>query len=247
MSLINDALKRAESEKLVTITEDECVPELECVPDGPRPGKRLFGPMTLIALLAIGAGWAIYRYWGPGDGPAPQQAAAGPKLPTIPDIAKLPFPPKANPPVNPMFKNLSPAAARRVRTQVAASVVDGLFSSGRALNDYTASLGKPKPGRVRRKPAVATKPAAVPKPSDPPKTDDPPKPKPKPILSAAAAGVKPSTFRINGIMFNGPDSMAIINDSVYRIGQKVSGAVIINITPSSVILEMDGKRFSVGM
>ena len=67
------------------------------------------------------------------------------------------------------------------------------------------------------------------------------------ISIGAAAGVKPSTFRINGIMFNGPDSMAIINDGVYRIGQKVSGAVIVNITPSSVVLEMYGKRFSVGM
>jgi len=243
MSLINDALKRAESEKMVTITEEECVPEMSSVPGGPPRRKRLLGPMTLIVLVSIGAGLVVYRFWGPGDGPVPQQVTAGPKLPEpTPNITK-PLPPKADTPVNPAFKNLTPAAARRVRTQVMASMVDGLFSGGRALNDYAASLGKTPPGRAPRKGAVKI--------SDPPKTVDSPKaddpPKPKPVLSAAAAGVKPTTFRVNGIMYNGASSMAIINDSVYQIGQKVSGAVIVKITPNTVILEINGKQFSVGM
>jgi len=247
MSLINDALKRAESEKLVTISEDECVPEMSSAPDGPRARKRLLGPMTVIVLLLVGAGLVVYRFWGPSDGPVPQQATAGPKAPALkasPNVVKPAPRPKAEAPANPAFKNLTPESARRIRTQVLASLVDGLFSSGRAMNDYAASLGTRRRGRRDVKPVTA-------KTNDPPKTTDKSKavdpPKPKPVLSAAAAGVKATSFRVSGIMFNGADSMAIINDGVYRIGQKVSGAVVVKITPATVILKIGDKQFSVGM
>jgi len=254
MSLINDALKRAENAKLDKLSETESPPEMPSATYGQSTGKRLLGPITVVCLLAIGGGLVAYRYLGPGDGPGPRAATADSNTPPPTVAEDTPAEPEIAEWVNPAFKDLTPQAANAMRAEIAKSVVQQFFDAGSSLNAYATSLSSPRPARVkppvkvakstkpdiakgqRPNPAVASKskPAAAP-------------PKPKPVLSAAAAGVDPTTFRVNGIMFNGPNSMAIINQGVYRVGQKVSGAVVESITPSAVILRVGDKKIRVGM
>ena len=253
MSLINDALKRAENAKLDKLSQAESPPEMPIATHGRSTRKRLFGPITVVCLLLIGAALVAYRYWGPGDGPGPQAATADLKAPAPPATVAAP---KVDEWVNPAFKDLTPQAANAIRAEVAESLVTQFFNAGSAMNDYATSLASPRPARAEPpvKTAKATKlDIAKAKPPKPPVT--PPKPpaappadpKPKAIPSAIAAGVDPTTFRVSGIMFNGANSKAIINEGVYRVGQKVSGAVVESITPSAVVLRVGDKKFKVGM
>ena len=255
MSLINDALKQAENAKLDKLSEPQSPPEMPSATYGQSTRRRLLGPITVVCLLVIGGGLVAYRYWGPGDGPGPQAATADSNTPPPPTVTPAPTEPKTTEWINPAFKDLTPQAANAIRAEVAESVVKQFFNAGSALNDYAASLGSARPARV--KPPVKTVGPTVPDigQSDPPKPpvappakpEPKPEPKPKVILSAAAAGVDPTAFHVNGIMFNGANSMAVINEGVYRVGQKVSGAVVENITPTAVILRIGDKTFRVGM
>ena len=236
MSLINDALKQAENAKLDKLSEAESPPEMPSATYGQSTRKRLFGPITVVCLLVIGGGLVAYRYWGPDDGPGPKAATADSNTPAPP---VTPNEPKVAEWVNPAFKDLTPQAANAIMAKIAGAVVKQFFDAGSSLNEYATSLSSPRPPRTKPPVKPKAKPKAKPKPEA--------KPKPKPILSAVAAGVDPTTFHVNGIMFNGANSMAIINEGVYRVGQKVSGAVVESITPSAVILRVGDKKFKVGM
>jgi hypothetical protein len=259
MSLINDALQQAENAKLDKLSESETTVEIPVATYGQPKGRKLLGPITVVCLLLIGGGLVAYRYLGPGDA-GPQAATADSKAPA-PSVAPVapakpatPTEPEVAEWINPAFKDLTPEAANAMRARIADSIVKQFFDTGNSLNAYAISLSSPRP--VRAKPPVKI---AKGQPSKPPvvskakPTAAPPKPvaappdKPKTVLSAAAAGVDPTKFHVNGIMFNGPNSMAIINEGVYRIGQKVSGAVVENITPSVVVLRVGDKTFKVGM
>ena len=248
MSLINDALKRTENAKLDKLSESESSPEMPTAAYGQSTRRRLLGSITVVCLLVIGGGLVAYRYWGPGDGPGPQAATADSNTSPPPAVTPAPAEPKVAEWVNPAFKDLTPQAANAIRAQVAESVVKQFFNAGSALNDYAVSLSSPRPARAKPPVKIARAPKPDPAKSKPPKPPaDAPPAKPKPILSAVAAGVDPTTFRVNGIMFNGANSMAVINEGVYRVGQKVSGAVVESITPTAVILRIGDKMFRVGM
>jgi len=250
MSLINDALKRAENAKLDKLSESESPPEMPVATYGQSTGRKLFGPITVVCLLLLGGGLVAYRYLGPGDGPGPQAATADSNTPPPSAAAAASAEPKIAEWVNPAFRNLTPEATNAIRAEIANSIVQQFFDTGSSLNAYATSLSSPRPPRAKPsvKTAGATKPViAKGQPAKPPVAAPPAKPKPKVIPSAIAAGIDPTTFRVNGIMFNGPNSMAIINQGVYRVGQKVSGAVVESITPTVVILKVGDKKFKVGM
>jgi len=240
MSLINDALKRAENAKLDKLSDAESQTEMPSATYGQPTRKRLFGSITLVCLLVIGGGFAGYRYWGPGDGPGPQAATAEIK----------PVEPKEW--VNPAFKALTPEAANDKRAEIAGSVVKQFFDSGTSLHGYTTSLSTAGAEIVAKAEVKAKRDAEYKAKRDAKlkaklEAEAKARAKARPIPSAMAAGMDPTKFHVNGIMFNGPNSMVIINEGVYRIGQKVSGAVVENITPSAVILRVGDKRFKVGM
>jgi len=264
MSLINDALKRAENAKLDKLAESESPPEIPSATYGRPTGRKLLGPLTVVCLLAIGGGLVAYRYLGPDDGPGPQAATANSNTSPPPAAQAAEAEPEVDQWVNPAFKDLSPQAANAIRAEIAKSLVQTFFDTGSSLNAYAVSLSSPRPTRAKPtvettgptggdvarnkhpKSPIASKTnptASTPKPAGAGSV----KPKPKAILSAVAAGVDPTTFRVNGIMFNGANSMAIINEGVYSVGQKVSGAVVDSITPSTVILRVGDKKFKVGM
>jgi len=239
MSLINDALKRAENAKLDKLSESESPPEMPVATYGQSTGRKLFGPITVVCLLLLGGGLVAYRYLGPGDGPGPQAATADSNTPPPSAAAAAPAEPKVVEWVNPAFKNLTPEATNAMRAEIANSLVQQFFDTGSSLNAYATSLGSPRPPRAKLSVKTKPKPKAKSKPEA--------KSKPKAVPSAIAAGIDPATFHVNGIMFNGPNSMAIINGGVYRVGQKISGAVVESITPTAVILRVGDKKFNVGM
>ncbi|MDP6546505.1 MAG: hypothetical protein QGH60_21210 [Phycisphaerae bacterium] len=236
MSLINDALKRADNAKLDKLSETESTPEMPSANYSQSRGRKMLGPITVVCLLLVGGGLVAYRYLGPGDGPGPQAATAETNKQTPPVAAVTPTKPEAAEWVNPAFKDLTPQAANAMRTEVSGAVVKQFFDTGSSLNAYAASLSTAGAETLARAEAKAKA-----------KLKAEAEAKSKQILSAIAAGVDPTKFRVNGIMFNGPDSMAIINQGVYRVGQKVSGAVVESITPSAVVLRVGDKKFRVGM
>jgi len=209
----------------------------------PRSGGRKLAPLVLLCALVVGGGIIAYRYMGSGDGPGPQAASAGPAKP---NSVPAPAQPKARPKPaewgNPAFKNLTPQAANAMRAKIAAAAVSSFLSAGDEIGEFTAWLD--------------SLPAASAKPEDPPeadtKTPEPQEPKapappapPRPI--ALAPGVAPGAFKLSGVMSNGSNSMAVINGGVYRVGQKVSGAVVESISPKQVVLKIGDDKFWVGM
>lgn len=225
MGLTDDAIRKTENTIADNLSQDAASP-------ASPGGKGLRTRLTVVCLLVMGGGFAAYRYWSPGDGPAPQAATAGPNIPAPPVAAPAPPKPEVEW-VNPAFKDLTPKASNAMRAQVAHSAVKQFFNAGSSLNEY-ATWVQTIPQRA--------KPQA---PIEPPKPKV--KPKPRVFPSPAAAGIDPGSFRISGIMSNGANSMAVINGGVYRVGQKVSGAVVIGIGAKSVILKVDAKMFVVGM
>lgn len=281
MSLINDALKRAESAKLDKLAEADAAPEMPAAAHKRPKRGRLIGPIVIVCLLLITGGVAAHRYLdidlGFGDGPqiaaadpntpAPTVVTAAPVVEPAPPItpaaptepvvvAKAPAPkvepkiePKVEEPVNPAFKDLTAEDTLAMRAEIAKAAVQNFLDAGAAMNKYAVKLATVKPVRVKPKTkpvkpikVAQAKPVAKPKPVVA---------KPKPVAVAPVAAPKrtvdPSQYQLNGIMYNGVNSMAIINGTVYRIGQKVSGAIVEGITPKYVTLKLDGQKFKIYM
>jgi hypothetical protein len=226
MSLINDALKRAENAKLDKLSETESTPRMASATYGHSSRGRLFAPITLVCLLVAGGGFVAYRYLGPGDGPGPRTATAGPKTPVPPA-------PHAAPWVNPAFKDITPREAIAIRAELAESAVNQFLSVGNAMGEYATSLRSIEPK------------IAKPSPGPPVKPSEKPKEKVKPPV--VAIDFDPAKFEVGGIMYNGAKSRALINGTVYRIGQKISGAVVESITPTCVTLRAGDARFKLGI
>lgn len=60
------------------------------------------------------------------------------------------------------------------------------------------------------------------------------------------AGVSPSTafrrnFSLSGIVYSPKESYCIINDRIVKVGEFVSGAKLLSITPEKVVLEYQGQ------
>jgi len=196
--------------------------------------------MMLAFLLIAGGGFAAYRFFGSGDGPGPQAASAGDQLPAPPRVQPKPKP--AEPWVNPAFKGLSSKETTILRAKIAAAAVGEFMEAGDRVGEFSQWLEslpvaprKPTEAEIQQARAEAERAARAALEAA----------KPKPI--ALAPGVPPGTFKVSGIMSNGSGSMAVINGGVYRVGQKVSGAVVQSIDPKRVVLLIDEQKFWVGM
>ncbi|MCP4375172.1 MAG: hypothetical protein GY794_03180, partial [bacterium] len=177
MSLINDALKRAESAKLDKLSESESTSQPPSATYSQSSRRRLIAPITLVCLLVAGGGFLAYRYFGPGDGPGPQIATAEPGSPA-------PVAPKAEQWVNPAFKDITPKEADDLRKEFAESAVNKFLSVGNAMGEYATSLRTLKPKKAEPTLAATIKPAA--------------KPKAKPPV--VATNFDPATLEVGAIM-----------------------------------------------
>ena len=77
-----------------------------------------------------------------------------------------------------------------------------------------------------------------------------PEPQPKPQPPARPAplpGPDPESFRVTAIMVGPEGPTAIINGRFVQVGERLSGARVVGIRRTSVDLEANGQRVSVGL
>lgn len=53
-----------------------------------------------------------------------------------------------------------------------------------------------------------------------------------------------SGIRLEGIVWDSKNPMAMVNDSIVAIGDEIAGAKVVDITKNEVIIEIDGQRVS---
>jgi len=231
MSLINEALKRTEQQKLNESASAAGPEAME--PARHEPGALNRSPMMLTLLgaaiaVALVGGWMVLR--GGAGGTAPD-AATG-------DI-------RPAPPAGPVASQA--ASDREIRQAIAETIravryYDPNASSG-TKPQSTDGAGKAadKSQGHRRPRDTTTRPARLATAATSP-TKTPPRPAPPP-----APKPRESDFKLSGIM-RGPDgTVAIINGRYVRVGQTVSGAKVVNIGRHSVELQAGGQRLIIQM
>lgn len=241
MSLINEALKRAEAEK--RHKTDAVRPEIAISPVAPpvRPG-RSGGLVMLLAglgLVAVAAGaWSLLY------------SDAGPKVPASANastaaIVGRPAPPQptrrtAGLPVAPLAKLTSKDDQAKAETAEASFVVAKTLD---ALKYYNPPA-RPRPAKTAptSTPAKASPAAKLARAS---RTS-------RRAADAAArktpvAKFTPSAFKLSAVI-RGPDgSTAIIDGRFVKVGATVNGAKVVNIGRYAVELEFNGETFTVQM
>jgi len=265
MSLINEALKRAEADKLQRspfFDNLTVLPPAENeVPPPPRPDirprrKRSVSILSVLSglMLAGAAGGAVYLWLGRGRQPAPRSAAAaGPARPApAPTRPKPPRPPAAS-----LAATTPPAPATAPAKPEAPG--GALPSPAPESRPAVAAVDPPRPTTApaveiarapspetapTSRPAAAPKPAAAPaiaaaRPSKPKATVVKPRPAPRRL--------DVSKLRLQAIMRGPGGNVALINGNCLREGQTVEGARIVKIGQVHVELECDGQRASLRM
>lgn len=71
----------------------------------------------------------------------------------------------------------------------------------------------------------------------------PPARRDAPAVASVAQGAK--AWRLTMTRISGRDRVAVVNDKLVAVGERVDGARVLAITPSSVDLEQAGRRFRV--
>ena len=263
MSLINEALKRAETDKLRRSPYFDnltVLPPAEGeVPGPPKPDlrgeKRRSSLMVLlgvgmIATAVLGGGLLWSRSGGKvgpqtavAEAPATEPARTNKDgVAAAPTLAETP--PRANATTVP--------AGMDPRVELAYAKTLEAMKYYRPP-EPPAKVGNSPKASPNAAPAVETPSTAAAK----PKATARAKPKPKarakpkpPAPSAAAAVAKPidtSRFRVSAIMCGPDGNAAIINGNLVRAGQVFKDAKVVRIDRYAVELEVAGRRFTIRM
>jgi len=261
MSLLNEALKRAEEEKLENASPAGPV-------QLPAPvlrrglallpwlrGKALVGvAIGLLGLAALG----IWLLNSPGK---PESAAAAvntaPKMltaktpPAKPAAVKTPAPAK-NATASAPRASSSPASGEAgtvaERVPAAAQEIPIVTEAEKAeLLNFPMPV-EPAPGPAAAELAAAPRHAGdSPEPPPAVKNAAEEAPAPAPQRPASVAPPSLSEFKVSGIMVGASGALAIINGKPVKIGEAIGRATVVEITPSVVTLDISGHRFSLGM
>ena len=218
MSLINEALKRAEAEKNRSGCGQEYQPPP--IPDEPsaRPANRrprrsaraVALGCVAAAVAALGA-WVMLDHGSPR--PAPHAASA--------DTARAP---------RPRSRLERPVLARAEKTDPRPRTKPALAGTPKAMKHHSASPRNPsRAGPVR--PAAQTRPAAAAAPVKPqPDKATPPPPAPE--------------FKLTGVLLGPGGGTAIINGRFMKVGDTIEGARVVKITKHAVTLELGARRIT---
>ncbi|HAU38338.1 MAG TPA: hypothetical protein DCX07_11580 [Phycisphaerales bacterium] len=265
MSLINEALKRAEED-----AQNRSGGGIEAKPAPMEPVRqateRKFkltpSRMVIVAALVVACGAAWYFTRGPSpasrpaaakaDGASRKDAKAKPKAGKNDAAAKdktdasRKITPAA--PVNP---ELERAYARLIETatyytpsprQIAAPTsAPAGDETAKTESPATAPASEEAPAPAKSQSAVATAaktPAKAPAEKAAAAT---------PAKAAPAKTVDYSRYQLSGVMHGPGGTTAIINGYFLTVGQEIDGAKILRIEQQSVLLERDGQRFNIRM
>jgi len=238
MSLINEALKRADQERrrATRATGSEPPPQAEPAPAPPYARLRAVMVLSAFALIAIAiVTWISIPPQPTGHAPARGTAATpgrtNPDGTTQVKMKPAPVAPDAEYrlPVRLDLAQEPPAPAARVRESLAA------LGSYRPAATPTPAPVEPTP----RTPAEAARPAE-PTPAEPARTLPAPTP-------AAPAPLNPEDFLLGAILRADRNSHALINNQLVGIGDRVNGAKVVEIGKYHVTIEKDGRRLTLRM
>ena len=228
MSLINEALKRAEAEKLQKLSAAGDAAALPSVSVTSRRRQAFPGLAPMILLLLAAGGLAGYHLWKTDTGGAsPKQALAAMHLDTKAQgktaLAKqVQEGPDRQDPV-------SAALQRGDTVAVLPTALSSPAASATVASTFRAGVKAAEPIRPPGTPTSTAELISRQKP-----------PAPQPIIDM-------SQFKVSGIMSGPKGSTAIINGCLLQIGERVGQARVVKITNSAVELEIYGRRVTVGM
>ena len=243
MSLINEALKRAEAEKTQHLADVPPLPPLVAVSHARPRGETRRWPTVQVGLLAAAlvagsiAGYVLLKSYVAG---VPQEAAAasvqvaaltpspipaaGVPRPASPGRAEAPA--TAPTPAAHIKESAGPDRAQALRDAFAARAEDALEIQRLAVLSADASARHAAPAPVPTA-APPSQPAPAAKPAEP--EDD------------------AARFKVSSIMVGPRAATAIINGRVVGVGDYLGQAKVLKITPRAVDLEVSGRRVQVGM
>lgn len=229
MSLINEALKRAEQEKLRMPGQQQAPSALSPVRGAaaPRRGKQeLVALAALVVLVGGWAGWRVLKADSAGasqDEPAVAQAAGGHM--TAPGGPHDPVAAIAAKAAAAHHKSTNAAKYHRPRTRAPKSPMRG-----------PAALPKQRPEAHR--PATPVKPQSD-NPGEIPAAVEPAPPGAEELVA--------SKFKLSGIMEGPAGAVAVINGYPIHLGEVIGEARLVKIGLYSVVLEVSGRRVTLRM
>ncbi len=269
MSLINEALKRAEADKvrnsspyfdnltvLTPVGDGSPPPPLPPIRQPRKHSVPVMGALggALIAVGLLGAGYVWYRSPDRGQ-PRPAGAANPSAAPAAPSAASAaaqqPAPPRevasaSRPSGAGQDAGLAPAPAPE-EAQYCDLSDEHAAAGGPTATSRPAARPKAEPGTVPS-PAIAAAGAA--------RRAGKASPGARPTAAAkstaqraraASVAVLQRKFRVSAIMRGPEGNCALINGSLFREGQTVLGARILSIGRYQVELESAGQRFTIRM
>ena len=237
MSLINEALKRAQMEKARTKADDHRpIPLAPAVgEDIPRDRLRSIA-VAAAAVLVVTAvlAWTVLRPMPvPADGAAELARAAAP------------LPPAAPAPTVELTTLQTLVGPRKLCPDAAAAYE----KTALALRDYQAPAAPLQVLEADPEPAEAETVKVAEAKAPPPveqvaRVEEPPAQKPPP---PPAQHAPPGNYKLNGIMHGPSGPVAVINGYPVHIGEAIDGAKVVRIDRYSVILDIGGNRLVVRM
>jgi hypothetical protein len=243
MSLINEALKRAEAEKTQHLAEVPPPPPLVPVRRARQAGETRPWPAVQVGLLGAAlvagsiAGYVLLKSYVGG---MPQEAAAAPVqvasltpppiaaagVPRVAAATRAEAPTPASAPAAPAKESAGPDRAQALRDAFAARSEDVLEIQRLAVLSADVAARHDAPAPV---PAAA------------------PPPQPAPAARPAEPEDDAAKFKVSSIMVGPRAATAVINGRVVGVGDYLGQAKVLKITPRAVDLEISGRKVQVGM
>ena len=275
MSLINEALKRADAEKHGAAPRDIPLPPVPA-PAAPTPAAPARSYLTAqnvilagaLVAAAIAGGAFLITHRGPSaddaalallQATAPRQAAAAPAVERTTD--GTPVVATAITQVVPTTQVTKPPAASTVQLATALAAATGLTrgpaaGAGLSLDPKSPELAQAvagavnlflDPSKAKAAAALASTLAAT-APAAAPATPDVAAPKASPAPEPEPAAAPPPAepqFTVTSIVGKANGGMAVINGRVVEVGDTIDGAKVIAVRPRSVDLLIGGKTITI--
>ena len=263
MSLINEALRRAEADQR---GESPAAPAIPLVrPPGRPPGgfpRGLGLAAGLLLLIGGAAGWYLVKSGGSPARPqsavadtskarpsatqgrdalATQPAATQPAGLTVaspagaPSLPAEPVMPEGELPSD-MWPLPEPESPLAKSLSAAQDDANSLASSAGA--PLSAAAAPAAPPAATTQPAAAVQPTAL--------AQQPVAAPPSPAPAAATPPVDLKRYKLTGVLADCDGGTAIINGQVVRIGETVDDAKVVKITGRSVHVEIAGRTYVLG-
>ena len=235
MSLINDALKRAQEDKsLAGGSPAPSTPPSPPQRSGSGSRKKLLA--ALVLLVAGGGAGAWYFFFSGAGAQVPKSAVAGVARPAA--AAKT--------------ANAAKNAATLPAADLTAELREIIGKSVTAVNCYTPpDVGPVSPRELlgafdpdSEEDSDTATPSPTPSPSS--ATQPVASPQARPGPARPAVPFDASKYKVSGVLSDGAGGAAVINGRIVRVGDTIDGARLIRISGKNAIVEVGGKEHVLG-